>query len=199
MPIFTGPFVGFALGSGLAFIVQAGPAPAERRIRTVLWLFTGLVFMPICAYFASFWGDWAMAYVADIRSVPLAVLLLILALDGASVWGGFKTSQELAGRGYPRHAILALLLPLSAVAAFIIFFRDRLRIEGSYRQIQHQFGTQSIVGSPLGYALLWMNGLLIAGFVYSALRLREDSRPPKPNFEPTKTHQSTLGSRPHSI
>lgn len=200
MPLLLGPLFGIALGAALAFIAQSSPTPeyAERRSRSVLLLFSAVVFVPICAYFASFWGDWAMAYLIDTRTLPAAFLLLVLVLDGLSVWGGFKLTAELCGRGFSRQAMMGLILPLLACLLFVVLLREPLSVDGSFRQVQNNFGTQSIIGSPLGYALLWMYGLLAAGFVQSALLLFSgppSSHPPSP---PKQKARGELGQSPRS-
>jgi len=50
-----------------------------------------------------------------------------------------------------------------AIGLLLALF-PRLRVEGTYHQIRSDFGTQAVAGGPLGYAILWMNAVVIGGF-----------------------------------
>lgn len=173
VPLFIGPLIGIALGAGLALLAQSNLPPEldKRRARTVLTLLSAFVFLPVCAYFASFWGDWAIFYLIDARSVPIALPLFVLILDALSITAGWSLARDLQSRR-PEYGAAVLILPLLTSALLITVFFSRLRLDGSFRQVHGNFGTQSLLESPLCIALLWMLGLLAAGFLQSASWLR---------------------------
>ncbi len=188
MPLPLGPFVGFALGVLLALFAPRASlpdaGPAHPRPRLLVALFAALVFAPVCAYFLAFAGDWSIAYLTDSRAIPSALLLILVVLDALSVLVGFSV-----GRGSRRslQAVTALIgVPLGAALVFIVLFFGRLRVDGTFHQVRGDFGTQPVAGGPLGYALVWMFGLLAAGFGLTLRLLREPPRPriadaPPPN------------------
>jgi hypothetical protein len=56
------------------------------------------------------------------------------------------------------------VVPLVIAAGLVLALFPRLRVEGTYHQVRSDFGTQPVAGGPLGYGILWMNGLILAGF-----------------------------------
>lgn len=195
MPLPLGPFVGFALGVLLALFAPRASlpdaGPAHPRPRLLVALFAALVFAPVCAYFLAFAGDWSIAYLTDSRAIPSALLLILVALDALSVVVGFSV-----GRGSHRslRAVTALIgVPLGAVLIFIVLFFGRLRVDGTFHQVRGDFGTQPVAGGPLGYALVWMFGLLAAGFGLTLRLFRE--RPQIPDT-PAPKAPPTLRKRP---
>jgi hypothetical protein len=149
------------------------------------------VFAPVCAYFLAFAGDWSIAYLADSRSIPSALLLLLVGLDAASVVFGFSVGRRSLGRRSLRAVTALIGVPLGAALVFVVLFYGRLRIDGTYLQVRGDFGTQPVAGGPLGYALVWMFGLLAAGFGLTLNLFRErpriaDAPPPKAPLMPKK-------------
>ncbi|NUQ75932.1 MAG: hypothetical protein HUU21_20520 [Polyangiaceae bacterium] len=195
MPLPLGPLAGFALGVLLALFAP-GPAisgPAHPRPTLLVGLFAALVFAPVCAYFLAFAGDWSLAYLADSRSIPSALLLLLVVLDAASVVFGFSIGRRSTGRRRTRTVAALIALPLGAALIFIVVLFGRLRIDGTYHQVRGDFGTQPVAGGPLGYALVWMLGLLAAGF---ALTLRLFHERPRIPDTPAPKPPSALKKRP---
>ncbi|WP_437337285.1 hypothetical protein [Sorangium sp. So ce394] len=197
MPAFVAPLVGFALGALLAWFSAAAPhrpgalraaeprlasGPPDRPLALVS-LFAVLVFAPVCAYFLVFAPDWSFAYLVDTRRVPSAVDLVLLLLDAASVPAGFVAAQRFAasagGRPTAQRSIRALAVfagaPLAIALIAVLALSRRLALDGTYRQVEGDFGVHPITGGPLGYALLWMHTMLAAGFAVtvSALLRRE--------------------------
>jgi hypothetical protein len=174
VPAFLAPLVGFALGALLAWMRAAAPrnpasAPAaERRPLALACAFSALVFTPACAYFLVFAPDWSLAYLIDSRRVPSAVDLVLLAIDAVSVPAGFiALTRAPASRSL--RALAALLgAPLGIALLAALILAPRLAVDGTYRQVHGGFGTRPAAGGPLGYALLWMNGLLAAGLALTA-------------------------------
>lgn len=195
MPLPLGPLVGFALGVLLALFAPgaslADAGPSHPRPRLLVGLFAALVFAPICAYFLAFAGDWSLAYLADSRSVPSALLLLLVVLDAASVVLGFSAGRRLIARRSLRAVTALIAVPLGAALIFVVVLYGRFRIDGTYHQVRGDFGTQPVAGGPLGYALVWMFGLLAAGFGLTLRLFRErpripDTPPPKAPIAPKK-------------
>lgn len=197
VPAFVTPFVGFALGALLAWFSAAAPgrpgalraiearaakAPPRGRPLALVALFAALVFTPVCAYFLIFAPDWSFAYLLDARRVPSAVDLLLLLLDAGSVLAGF-----LAARGSLRTATVLAGVPLAIALLAVFLLSRRLAVDGTYRQIEGNFGGHPVAGGPLGYALLWMHTMLAAGFIVTvrALLARDAPAPRRP--EPRRT------------
>ncbi|WP_437726856.1 hypothetical protein [Sorangium sp. So ce861] len=197
MPAFVAPLVGFALGALLAWFSAAAPhrpgalRAAEPRLASgaldrplaLVCLFAVLVFAPVCAYFLVFAPDWSFAYLVDTRRIPSAVDLVLLLLDAASVPAGFVAAQRFAasagGRPTAQRSIRALAVfagaPLAIALVAVLALSRRLALDGTYRQVEGDFGVHPLAGGPLGYALLWMHTMLAAGFAVtvSALLRRE--------------------------
>ncbi|WP_437758289.1 hypothetical protein [Sorangium sp. So ce1389] len=197
MPAFVAPLVGFALGALLAWFSAAAPHrpgalraaeprlapdPRVRRLALVT-LFAVLVFAPVCAYFLVFAPDWSFAYLVDTRRIPSAIDLVLLLLDAASVPAGFAAAQRFAasagGRPTAQRSVRAVAVfagaPLAIALVAVVALARRLALDGTYRQVEGDFGVHPVAGGPLGYALLWMYTMLAAGFAVtvSALLRRE--------------------------
>jgi hypothetical protein len=184
VPALVGPFLALALGAALAFLGRAD-APREdesaaRARLAVAALFGALVFAPACAYFLVFAGDWALFYLADSRGVPSALELLLVVTDAALVAAGFAAGH-LAAKRRAEVALFAMMVAPGTIAgALVLAFVPRLRLEGTYHQITARFGTQPLAGSPTGWAVLWMNAMIVAGFVVAARALAERPHTPRP-------------------
>lgn len=185
MPALLGPLVGFALGVTLAWIAR-GEADRDddqgmRARAAVVALFGAVVFAPVCAYFLIFAGDWSLFYLVDSRAVPSALGLLLVVLDAAIVPLGFIAARR-AGRRRAYRALGALGgAPAMMAFALLLIFFPKLHIEGTFHQVRSDFGTQPVAGGPLGYAILWMNAMLVAGFVMTIRALTERPAPPPPS------------------
>ncbi len=200
MPALIGPIVGVVLGVALAWLCR-GEAPREdptdgraRARARVVALFGALVFAPACAYFLVFACDWALFYLVDSRAVPSALLLLLGILDAGAVMGGFWAGYRAARRrtAAADRALLALGVgPGFAALALVFAFLARLRVDGTFNQVSARFGTRPVAGGPLGYAILWMGAMIVAGMVIAARALADRPHPPsraEPR-EPSETGQ----------
>lgn len=178
MPAIVAPLLAFVLG--LAFAWSAAEELASdptsilgTRSFLVSTLFSLLVFAPVAGYFLGFHGDWAFAYLADTRTLPSAVILALVLLDAALVPIGFIVGAPLA-----RQRRLKQLLTIAAVPSFIalmlmLLFARRWGSAASYTQFHGDFGVRSVAGTPLGYALVWMNGVLAASVALTVRHLRK--------------------------
>jgi hypothetical protein len=173
MPAPLAPLVGFALGVVFAWWAREELARSQlsagigSRSLVIVSLFATLVFAPIGSYFLAFEADWSYAYFIDTRRIPSALQLALALLDAASVPVGFVVAASYA-RARKLVAVLTLgtppvLLGLIGIAAFA----GRLSIQASYAQFHGDFGTRPVAGSPLGYALLWMDSLLVVASIWT--------------------------------
>jgi len=176
LPAPLAPLFGFTLGVLLAWLARPEdglderPGPGDRPALAVA-LYALLVYAPVSAYFAIFAADWSFAYLVDGRAIPSALLLLLVLLDAAAPVLGFLAGRRaLARRSLPALAWLAAL-PLFAAVIPLVVLHARFGIDATYDQVQSDFGTRPLPGSPLGYAILWMDALLVAGAVFTARTL----------------------------
>ena len=187
MPALVGPIVGFALGVVLTWFCRA-EAPREddatgRARAAAVALFAALVFAPACAYFVIFAGDWALLYLVDSHAVPSALLLVLVVVDAAAVIGGFWAGYQSARRRADRVLFALGAAPAAVAAMMVLAFLAPLREDGTFHQVSARFGTRPVAGGPLGYAILWMGALIIAGMVITARALAERPAHP-PRIEP---------------
>ena len=68
-------------------------------------------------------------------------------------------------------------LPALLVASFLLATAPRLSVAASHAQYHGDFGTRSLAGSPIGYALLWMSAVLAGGVIWTLHSLRRLGRP----------------------
>jgi hypothetical protein len=180
----------------------AEDAPLLGRPMMVVALFAMLVFAPVSGYFLFFASDWACAYLLDTQRIPSAIALLCVVADGGAVLLGFGLART---RVRERDALGALMLAAvpagAALLGFLALFA-RLRVHATYRQFHGDFGAEPLAGGPLGYAVLWMDLLLVAGMVIAARAL---ARPPRsirpggpPSDEPAGDAPRLLGSQARS-
>ena len=108
---------------------------------------------------------------------------------------GFLAGRHATHRRAERALMALAVIPGLMIVGILFAFFPRLRVEGTYHQVKSAFGTQPIAGGPLGYAILWMNGLLATGFALT-VRALTSHRAPTPS-EPTgpQAPQPLLGRR----
>ncbi len=205
MPAFLGPLVGFALGVALAWLARAEAARRDDSgwgaRAAVAALYGALVYAPACAYFLIFAGDWSLGYLIDSRAVPSAAGLALALLDAGSVPLGLLAARRALGRRSSRSSRAPMLfgvVPAVLAVGLVFALFPRLRVEGTFHQVRSDFGTQPVAGGPLGYAILWMNGMIVAGFVAAVRAMSgrgfgraKESAPEAPPPAP----QSYLGRR----
>ncbi len=168
MPAFLGPLCGFALGVALAWLARVEAARRDDAgwgARAVIAaLYGALVFAPACSYFLIFAGDWSLAYLLDSRGVPSAIGLVLVIIDAGSVPLGLLAARRALSRRASRLPMVLGIVPAAVAVGLVLALFPRLRVEGTYHQIRSDFGTQPVAGGPLGYAILWMNAIILGGF-----------------------------------
>lgn len=202
MPAFLGPLCGFALGVALAWLARVEAARRDDAgwgARTVIAaLYGALVFAPACAYFLIFAGDWSVAYFIDSRAVPSAVGLVVAIVDAASVPLGLLVARRALARRASRAPMVLGIVPVALAVGLVLALFPRLRVEGTYHQILRNFGAEPVAGGPLGYAILWMNAVIVGGFAAAvrAMSGRGFASAKEPVSEaPSPAPQGYLGRR----
>lgn len=197
MPALVGPFVAFLLGVALAWLGREHDDDRVLSPRTaIVALFASLVFAPVSAYFLIFAGDWSFGYLLDTRAVPSAVELCLVLLDAALVLAGLLAGRAAVRRRSDRGLLALGVFPSLVIVGLLFAFFPRLRVEGTYHQVKSAFGTEPVAGGPLGYAILWMDGLLVAGFVLTVRALAGARKaPPESETQAPATPQPLLGRR----
>jgi hypothetical protein len=183
MPAPLAPLIGFALGVGFAWWAreelarsQVGAGIGSRSL-VIVALFATIVFAPVGAYFLAFEADWSYAYFIDTRRIPSALQLALVLLDAASVPVGFVVAASYA-KARKLVPLLVLAGPPTLVALVCVAAAaGRLGIQASYAQYHGDFGTRPVAGSSLGYALLWMDTLLVLGVVWTSRQVQKLFRP----------------------
>jgi hypothetical protein len=183
VPALVAPLVGFALGVLLAGLCR-GEIPrdgdGDRLARAkVTGLFAVLVYAPVCAYFVVYAGDWAIFYLDESRAVPSALWLVLIVLDALAVVAGFGVAYRAARRRADRALVALGAAPAALALALVLWFVGRLRVDGTFHQVSVSFGTRPVAGGPLGYAVLWMGAMTVAGMVVAA-RALTGRAPPAP-------------------
>jgi hypothetical protein len=179
MPAPLAPLIGFALGVAFAWWAREELARSQAaagigsRSLVIVTLFATVVFAPIGAYFLAFEADWSYAYFIDTRRIPSALQLALVLLDAASVPVGFVIAVAFAKTRKLVPLLTLGIPPVALVLLCIAATAGRLGIQASYAQFHGDFGTRPIAGSSLGYALLWMDTLLVLGAVWTSRHVQK--------------------------
>jgi hypothetical protein len=181
VPAPAAPLIGFILGVVFAWGASdelgktAGRVEGSRSL-VVATLFSLLVFAPIAAYFLAFAPDWSYAYLVDSQRLPSAVDLGLVLIDALSVPAGFALAARAAGGREVARLMQLAAVPALLAASFLLATAPRLAVAASHAQYHGDFGTRSIAGSPIGYALLWMSAVLVGGVAWTLHSLRRLGR-----------------------
>ncbi len=181
MPAPAAPLIGFILGVVFAWGASdelgktAGRVEGNRAL-VVATLFSLLVFAPISAYFLAFAPDWSYAYLVDSQRLPSAVDLGLVLVDAVSVPAGFALAARAASSRDVARLLRLAAAPALLATAFLLAVAPRLAVAGSHAQFHGDFGTRSVAGSPIGYAVLWMSAVLVGGVVWTLHSLRRLGR-----------------------
>jgi hypothetical protein len=176
MPAIVAPLYGFALG------VLYARAASEELARTrgavgsralpVAGLFGVLVYGPACAYFIAFFPDWSYGYFVDAEHRPVALDMAAVLLASLSPVIGFSALSRSAASRRGTVLTRSLAAPSLAATAFVLLLLPRLRLYATHAQFHGDFGTEPLVGSPVGYALVWMALVVTAAAAWTVQLLR---------------------------
>ena len=180
MPAFVAPLIGFLLGVAFAWaasdeIASDPTSVLGSRALVVSVLFGVLVFAPASGYFVAFDGDWAFAYLVNTQQMPSAVVLALVLVDASSVPAGFVFAAPHARRRRLGAVLALAAVPGGLAALCTLIFSRRLGVAATYSQFHGDFGTRSVTGTALGYALVWMNGILALAVSLTVRELRRMS------------------------
>jgi len=178
MPAFVAPLLGFVIGIAFAWsaadeIASDPTSVLGTRSLVVVALFSVLVFAPATGYFVAFDGDWAFAYVVNTLRLPSAVVLALVLINAISVPLGFVVAAPHARRHKLKKLLSIAAIPTFIVMILVLLSARRLGTAASYAQFHGDFGTRSVAGTPLGYALVWMNSVLAAAVALTIRQLRK--------------------------
>jgi len=171
MPLPLAPLIAFAIGVLLAWRSRTetnyDEAARDPHILAVT-LYAILVFAPVAGYFATFAPDWSFAYLIESRRVPSAVSLTLVLFAASAVVGGFVAGRRALERHAPGELAWLAGFPLALVLLICAALYDRLGVDATYDQFVSNFGREPIFTSRLGLAVVWMDGIVVAGAVLTA-------------------------------
>ncbi len=181
MPLLLTPPIAALLGVVLALVGRdevrrtSGPVSGTRGF-LVCCLVSLALLAPAVGYFVAFHPDWAYGYFVSGRRVPSAVDLLevaaLTAIPPATFTWAAVSLRRQAVREIVRGASLLVLLLAVSVAAV----GPRMMVVGTFEAYREGYDLTPLSGSPLGLAIVWVDGLLTLGVVFAALRLRAMGR-----------------------
>ncbi|MCU0690741.1 MAG: hypothetical protein MUF54_05005 [Polyangiaceae bacterium] len=185
MPAFIAPLIGIVLGIAFAWSsadeLSSDPTSVlGTRSLVVTTLFSVLVFVPVAGYFVAFHGDWAFAYLLNTRNLPSAATLALVLLDAVTVPIGFVLAAPHARRHRLNKLLSLAAGPTGAAMLLMLLFARRFSTSATFAQFHGDFGTLSVAGTPLGYALVWMNGVLAVALALTVRALRRLSAAGQP-------------------
>lgn len=181
MPVAVAPLVGIALGAlfawaGMEELARVGGSASSRTL-VVAGLFGVLVYAPACGFFQAFFPDWSYAYWLDAQQRPVALDLALVIADAGSVPFGLALFAKSAASRRTAALARGVAIPSFIAALALLAMSPRLRIFGTYAEFHGDFGTEPLTGSPVGYALIWMLGIVAAAAAWTLKVLRQLSEP----------------------
>ena len=160
MPVVVAPLYGFALGVLFARAASEELARARGAIgsRSILvaGLFGLLIWGPVGGYFIAFFPDWSYAYFFNAEHRPVALDMAAVLVVSASPVIGFAAFARLAASRRNEALTRGVAVPAIAATALVLLLLPRLKLYATHAQFHGDFGTEPLVGSPVGYALVWM-------------------------------------------
>lgn len=170
---------------GLAFarvvqglLLRGTAAPYASPAFAIVMAYGLLVLGPLAGVSAAIAPDWTLSYLVESQKSPamletLCVVSAAMSAPGGYLWGAALTTrrrQNILSRYIAGGAVLALLL--------CIALWKRITVQATYAQFHGDFGLQTLEGTELGYAILWM--LLVLGLastwtLYSLFKLEQQS------------------------
>lgn len=183
MPTPVAPLIGFVLGAAFAWAASAELSRAHDsrgvgRPITLVLAFSALVFAPATTFFLVMAPDWCFAYLIDSEKVPRVLTLALPVLTLASVPLGYLAGAPAARARRLGQLLRVAAVPAVAAAVAVAVVGARLGVAATYAQYHGDFGQRAVAGAPLGWALLWMDGVLLAAMAWtyrSIVRLADRS------------------------
>jgi len=181
MPLPLAALVALAIGALFAHASRAALAQSDAPVISskpigVAAAFGAFVYLPACAYFAAFHGDWAYMYFVAWRHVPSAIDLAVVLACAALVPAGFLVAAPFA-RARRREAVVALIaVPAGAAAILAAMFEHRLGTSATFAQFANDFDTHPIAATALGRAVLVTAIVCAAAVVWGVRLLHSDVR-----------------------
>jgi hypothetical protein len=176
MPVVVAPLYGFALG------VLFARAASEELARTrglvgsrsllVVALFGALVWGPACGYFLAFFPDWSYAYFLNAEHRPVAFDMAAVLVVSASPAVGFASLARMAASRRGEALTRGAAAPAIVATAFVLLLLPRLKLYATHAQFHGDFGTEPLVGSPVGYALVWMAVIAVTAAAWTVRLIR---------------------------
>jgi hypothetical protein len=176
VPTFALVLIGWSLGVGFAWCaseeLRQHPSTLNTQTAWVVVLYSLLVYAPAAAYLISFHGDWSLSYWVQSGLLPRGALTLLIAICTGAPFVGLLVGGRYARarRGLPLLYLGAAPLAVCMLGALLSL--PRLLVSASTVQYRDDFGTRSIAGSPLGYAVLGMAVVVGLASVWTANALR---------------------------
>ena len=180
MPAFVAPLLGIILGFAFAWsaadeIASDPTSVLGTRSLAIAALFSFLVFAPTAGYFVAFHGDWAFGYLVSAGRLPSAVILSLVLIDALSIPLGYVLAARNARRRRLPQLLSLAALPVGITLLLVLLFAHRLGVSATFAQFHGDFGTQSVAGTSLGYALVWMNAVLAVAVTLTIREIRRIS------------------------
>jgi hypothetical protein len=181
MPALIFPLLGLSLGVFLAWLTADDLAGARlettgSRGLLATTAFGASVFAPATGYLLAFYPDWCFSYRVDVSRFGPAPLLACALLDAASPAAGFALAARWATTHRPVPVLRLAGTPLLIACALALSQTRRLQTLATYAQFHGDFGTETIAGSPLGYAVLLVGLVTTLGWLWTAHVLRSRTR-----------------------
>lgn len=176
MPVVVASLYGFALGVFFARTASEELARTRGAIGSralpVVGLFGVLVWGPACGYFLAFFPDWSYAYFLNAEQRPIALDMAAVLIASASPAIGFASFARIATSRRTSALTRGVAVPSIAATVFVLLLAPRLRLYATHAQFHGDFGTEPLVGSPVGYALVWMAIVAAVAAAWTARLLR---------------------------
>ncbi len=181
MPLASLPLIGFAIGAMMTLAATRGGrergADMDAPFRLVL-LLSLLVHTPAATCLLVYHTDWCLSFAFPSDDLPRLAIPLAMFANLISLPLGFLAAERSARSGGTQGVLVRAGIALGAVTLLSALFWTELGTDASYTQFHNGFGTQNLSGSVLGYTLIWMVVMLLAGTLYTHHSIRACTLPP---------------------
>jgi hypothetical protein len=128
----------FLVGGAMAFIARRRLATASEewmaRTRTVVLVFSGIVFAPVWTYITLRWTGWETMYAWDLSTVPFLLVAAFLPAMGVTTLGGFWSTERLLAKGRTAAAVALNAVVAGSCVAIVGPRWDRFTFVGTVAQ-----------------------------------------------------------------